>query len=154
MRARIAAPPIPTTTPMTMFLFVVLSPEPPALDCRPGTMVGISVVEVPVEATVVATPLMVVTMLVVNVLTDLMEEVVHDVLDSEDEDEEEGEVSVVGGEEVVSDVVVVESEGVDVVGVEIVDVCLDEDVMEVTREVDVVTDELVATCRRSICLFA
>jgi hypothetical protein len=70
IKARIAAPPIPTTTPMTMFLFVVLSPVVPTLDCRPGTTVATIVEEVPVEATVVGVPLMVVTTLVVKVLMD------------------------------------------------------------------------------------
>jgi len=144
-----------------MFLLVVLRPDVPTLDCSPGTIVASIVEEVPVEATVVGTPLMVVTTLVVNVLMDSYEEVVYDVEDTELELEvvgDEVDVSVmededvVGGEDVVSEVVgLLDEEVVSEVSV----VCLeDEEVMDVTREVEDVVVVLSASCRRSTSLRA
>jgi hypothetical protein len=87
IRARIAAPPTPTTTPMTIFLLLSLRPDEPELLCSPGTRVGINVVEAIVVAIVVATPLIVVTKSVVIVLTEREYEVIYDVEDSEDDDD-------------------------------------------------------------------
>lgn len=68
INAKMAAPPIPTTTPMTMFLEWSLRPEEEKSFCRPGTnVVGTSVEEVKVSSMVVETPFTTVTTSVVYV---------------------------------------------------------------------------------------
>ena len=101
IRARTAAPPIPTTTPMTIFLDVLLRPEGEKSGCRSGTkVVGIRAVEDIVWGIVVTTPLMVVTTFVTYVLIEREKEVVKDVGRKLNEVVREGrdeEVEVVGG---------------------------------------------------------